>query len=67
MVSTFSTSFVPLDKTVMYAASCNSNTSLFLILISNKMLYLKSRVLRTLVAHVPCVTASHKNLTRFAL
>ena len=31
------------------------------------MLYLKSRVLRTLVAHVPCVTASHKNLTRFAL
>ena len=37
------------------------------ILISNKMLYLKSRVLRTLVAHVPCATASHKNLTRFAL
>ena len=31
------------------------------------MIYLKSRVLRTLAAHVPCVTASHKNLTRFAL
>ena len=31
------------------------------------MLYLKSRVLRTLVAHVPCVTVSYKNLTRFAL
>ena len=30
------------------------------------MLYLKSRVLRTLVTHVSCVTASHKNLTRFA-
>ena len=30
------------------------------ILISNKMLYLKSRVLRTLVAHVLCATASHK-------
>jgi len=31
------------------------------------MLYLKFRVLRTLVPHMPCVTASHKNLTRFAL
>ena len=38
-----------------------------LILISNKMLYLKSRVFHTLVPHVPCVTPSHKNLTRFAL
>ena len=26
------------------------------------MLYLKSRVLRTLVTHVPCVTPSHKTL-----
>ena len=31
------------------------------------MLYLKSRVLCTLAPHVPCVTTSHKNLTRFAL
>ena len=38
-----------------------------LILISNKMLYLKSRVFHTLVPHVPCVTPSHKNLTRLAL
>ena len=38
-----------------------------LILISNKMLYLKSRVFHTLVLHVPCVTPSHKNLTRLAL
>ena len=37
------------------------------ILISNKMLYLKSRVFHTLVPHVPCVTPSHKNLTRLAL
>ena len=40
---------------------------LFVILISNKMLYLKSRVFHTLVPHVPCVTPSHKNLTRLAL
>ena len=39
----------------------------FLILISNKMLYLKSRVFHTLVPHVPCDTPSHKNLTRLAL
>ena len=38
-----------------------------IILISNKMLYLKSRVFHTLVPHVPCVTSSHKNLTRLAL
>ena len=31
------------------------------------MLYLKSRMPRMLVAHVPFVTASHKNLMRFAL
>ena len=31
------------------------------------MLYLKSRVLRTLVAHATCATSSYKNLTRFAL
>ena len=37
------------------------------ILISNKMLYLKSRVFHTLVPHVPCVTPSHKNLMRLAL
>lgn len=36
----------------------------FLIL---KMLYLKSRVLRRLVAHMLCATASHKNLARVAL
>ena len=35
-----------------------------LILISNKMLYLKSRVFHTLVPHVPCVTPSHKNLIK---
>ena len=40
---------------------------LLIILISNKMLYLKSRVFHTLVPHVPCVTPSHKNLTRLAL
>ena len=34
------------------------------ILISNKMLYLKSRVFHTLVPHVPCVTPSHKNLIK---
>ena len=39
----------------------------YVILISNKMLYLKSRVFHTLVPHVPCVTPSHKNLTRLAL
>ena len=38
-----------------------------LILISNKKLYLKSRMLRTLVPHVPCGTPSHKSLTRSAL
>ena len=37
------------------------------ILISNKMLYLESRVFHTLVPHVPCGTPSHKNLTRLAL
>ena len=36
-------------------------TILDLILISNKMIDLKSRVLCTLVAHVPCAT-SYKNL-----
>ena len=41
--------------------------ALAFILISNKMLYLKSRVFHTLVPHVPCVTPSHKNLTRLAL
>ena len=46
------------------AALC---ASVRLILISNKMLYLKSRVFHTLVPHVPCVTPSHKNLTRLAL
>ena len=35
-----------------------------LILISNKMLYLKSRVLRTLAAHRACATTSHKNLIK---
>ena len=44
-----------------------SRLCLRLILISNKMLYLKSRVFHTLVPHVPCVTPSHKNLTRLAL
>ena len=43
------------------AALC---ASVRLILISNKMLYLKSRVFHTLVPHVPCVTPSHKNPTR---
>ncbi len=38
-----------------------------LILILNKMLYLKSRVLGTRTAHVSCAAPSHKNLTRFAL
>lgn len=32
-----------------------------------KKFHLKSRVLRTLVSHLPCATPSHKNLTCFAL
>ena len=64
--------FIKLVKNVynFFKNSANAAGERFLtllILISNKMLYLKSRVLRTLVAHATCATSSHKNLTRFAL
>ena len=49
-----------MQRTEMFLSCC-------FILISNKMLYLKSRVLRALAAHILCTASSHKNLTRFAL